>query len=163
MQSWFTFSSPDITHSEMFMFLGITVEMKHGSTDRLMDYWLTTEHFLMLKNAVFWDVMPCGSCKNWHFGGTYRLHHHDKDWWAGNSISQFLPPCPAYEISFKVQCYDIILLMNKTPMTVVIGSRTETLGSSLHSACWPLERSVWSGGTFEGMRFKNYIWGGVCT
>jgi hypothetical protein len=22
------------------------------------------------KNAVFWDVMPCGSCKNRRFGGT---------------------------------------------------------------------------------------------
>jgi hypothetical protein len=23
-----------------------------------------------LKNGVFWDVTPCGSCKNRHFGGT---------------------------------------------------------------------------------------------
>jgi hypothetical protein len=22
-----------------------------------------------IKNAVFWDVMPCGSCKNQRFGG----------------------------------------------------------------------------------------------
>jgi hypothetical protein len=22
-----------------------------------------------MNNAVFWDVMPCGSCKNRHFGG----------------------------------------------------------------------------------------------
>jgi hypothetical protein len=28
-----------------------------------------------MKNAVFWDVMPCGSCKNQHLGGTYHLHH----------------------------------------------------------------------------------------
>jgi hypothetical protein len=27
------------------------------------------------RNAVFWDVTPCGSCKNRRFGGTYRLHH----------------------------------------------------------------------------------------
>jgi hypothetical protein len=27
------------------------------------------------KNAVFWDVTPCGSCKNRRFGGRYRLHH----------------------------------------------------------------------------------------
>jgi hypothetical protein len=26
-------------------------------------------------NFVFWDVTPCGSCKNRRFGGTYRLHH----------------------------------------------------------------------------------------
>jgi hypothetical protein len=27
-----------------------------------------------VKNAVFWDVMPCGSFENRRFGGTYRLH-----------------------------------------------------------------------------------------
>jgi hypothetical protein len=26
------------------------------------------------KNAVFWDVVPCGSCKNQHFGGKYCLN-----------------------------------------------------------------------------------------
>jgi hypothetical protein len=28
-----------------------------------------------MKNAVFWDVTPCGSFKNRRFGGTYRLLH----------------------------------------------------------------------------------------
>jgi hypothetical protein len=27
-----------------------------------------------MKNGVFWDVTPCGCCKNRRFGGTYRLH-----------------------------------------------------------------------------------------
>jgi hypothetical protein len=27
-----------------------------------------------MKNGIFWDVTPCGSCKNWHFGGTYQVH-----------------------------------------------------------------------------------------
>jgi hypothetical protein len=26
-----------------------------------------------MKNAVFWDVAPCGSCNNRCFGGTCRL------------------------------------------------------------------------------------------
>jgi hypothetical protein len=26
-----------------------------------------------MKNGVFWDVTPCGSCKNRSFGGTQRL------------------------------------------------------------------------------------------
>jgi hypothetical protein len=26
-----------------------------------------------LKNAIFWDVTPCCSCKNRRFGGTYRF------------------------------------------------------------------------------------------
>jgi hypothetical protein len=28
-----------------------------------------------MKNAVYWDVTPCGSCRDRCFGGTYRLHH----------------------------------------------------------------------------------------
>jgi hypothetical protein len=33
-----------------------------------------------MKNGVFWDVMPCGSCKNRCFGGTWRLlHYGDKN------------------------------------------------------------------------------------
>jgi hypothetical protein len=32
-------------------------------------------NYLNIKNAVFWDVIPCGSCKKWRFGGMYRLHH----------------------------------------------------------------------------------------
>jgi hypothetical protein len=28
-----------------------------------------------MKNAVFWDVMPCGSFKNQSFGGTWHLYH----------------------------------------------------------------------------------------
>jgi hypothetical protein len=33
-----------------------------------------------LKNCVLCDVTPCGSCKNGHFGGTWRLlHQGDKN------------------------------------------------------------------------------------
>jgi hypothetical protein len=28
-----------------------------------------------MKNGVFWDVTLCGSCKNRHFGGTFRSMH----------------------------------------------------------------------------------------
>jgi hypothetical protein len=28
-----------------------------------------------MKNAVFFYVTPCGSCKNPHFEGTYCLHY----------------------------------------------------------------------------------------
>jgi hypothetical protein len=28
-----------------------------------------------MNNAVLWNVMPCGPCKNGRFGGTYRLHY----------------------------------------------------------------------------------------
>jgi hypothetical protein len=29
---------------------------------------------VIMKNAVFWDVVPCRSCMNRHFGGVYHLH-----------------------------------------------------------------------------------------
>jgi hypothetical protein len=33
-----------------------------------------------MKNAVFLDVTPCGSCKNQRFSGTWRLlHQGDKN------------------------------------------------------------------------------------
>jgi hypothetical protein len=31
---------------------------------------LVTTNVVPMKNGGFWDVMPCGSCKNRRFGGT---------------------------------------------------------------------------------------------
>jgi hypothetical protein len=28
-----------------------------------------------LRGTVFWDMTPCGSYKNRHFGGTHHFHH----------------------------------------------------------------------------------------
>jgi hypothetical protein len=36
---------------------------------------VSTRQGVHKKNGVFWDVTPCGSCKNRRFGGTYRLYH----------------------------------------------------------------------------------------
>jgi hypothetical protein len=42
-----------------------------------------------MKDAVFWDGTPHGSCKNRCFAGKYRLHHHgDKNRQARNNISK---------------------------------------------------------------------------
>jgi hypothetical protein len=41
-----------------------------------------------IKNGVFWDVMPCGSCKNRRFGGTLRLlHQGDKIGELGKTLA----------------------------------------------------------------------------
>jgi hypothetical protein len=41
------------------------------------------------KNAVFWDITLCGSCRNIRFGGMYRLHHRDdKNRQARNNIGK---------------------------------------------------------------------------
>jgi hypothetical protein len=31
---------------------------------------IDSANIIVLKNGVFWDVTPCGSCKNRRFGGT---------------------------------------------------------------------------------------------
>jgi hypothetical protein len=37
---------PDVTESEMFLFLAIIIQMGHNVRDGLADYWLTIEQFL---------------------------------------------------------------------------------------------------------------------
>jgi hypothetical protein len=43
-----------------------------------------------MKNGVFWDVTPCGSCKNRRFEGTYRLHYQGEKRVFLRSVLQFL-------------------------------------------------------------------------
>jgi hypothetical protein len=60
------------------------------TTDKITVLRVRFEVFtaVTMKNAVFWDVITCGSCKNWRFGGKYRLHHHgDENQRARNNIS----------------------------------------------------------------------------
>jgi hypothetical protein len=46
--------------------------MTKSVTEQNMKVHVKFEVFMVvtMKNAVFWDVMPCGSCKNQRFGGT---------------------------------------------------------------------------------------------
>jgi hypothetical protein len=39
------------------------------------------QKFNISMNAVFWDVTPCGSCKNRRFGATYQIHHQGNKKW----------------------------------------------------------------------------------
>jgi hypothetical protein len=63
--------------------LGYTVDAKTKMQFSLYNIKFTTCHAgtsnyvrfevftaMTMKNAVFWDVTPCGSCKNRRFGGT---------------------------------------------------------------------------------------------
>jgi hypothetical protein len=36
-----------------------------------------TVNSISVKNCVFWDITPCGSCKNRRFGGAYGFLHQD--------------------------------------------------------------------------------------
>jgi hypothetical protein len=50
------------------------------------------------KNAIFWDVTPCGSCKNRRFRGTYRFHHEaGKNQRGKNNVSINSQMKPAVE------------------------------------------------------------------
>jgi hypothetical protein len=66
---------PDLQGEGISLRLGISTEMgtveSRLKTKRRMFYSLIQ---WCLKNAVFWDVVPCRSCVNRRFGGMYRLH-----------------------------------------------------------------------------------------
>jgi hypothetical protein len=42
---------------------------------------------LTMKNCVFWDVTPCGSCKNQRVGVTYRLHQQTRIGEPGTTLA----------------------------------------------------------------------------
>jgi hypothetical protein len=53
-------------------------------------YYVRFEVFtaMIIKNIIFWDMTPCGSCKDGRFGG--KCHHHyqsGKNQRAMNNIS----------------------------------------------------------------------------
>jgi hypothetical protein len=57
----------------------LTIDHLLFITDRKSSFFSTPTKFLhvrfevftaTLKNGVFWDVRPCGSCKNRRFGGS---------------------------------------------------------------------------------------------
>jgi hypothetical protein len=44
-----------------------------------------------MKNSLFWDMVPCRSCENRRFGGTYSLHLQGrKICERGTSVSRWL-------------------------------------------------------------------------
>jgi hypothetical protein len=48
----------------------------YSSTLKMKVVWFEGFTVATMKIAVFLDITPRGSCKNWRFGGIYRLHHH---------------------------------------------------------------------------------------
>jgi hypothetical protein len=43
-----------------------------------------------MKNAVFWDMAPCGSCKNRRLVGTCRLHLQGKKYASKKNVGRLL-------------------------------------------------------------------------
>jgi hypothetical protein len=70
--------SQNIRGSELCKPSGILKARKHSGRFEVFTTVIT-------KIIVFWDVTPCGSCKNRRFGRTYFLHHQgDKNRRARN-------------------------------------------------------------------------------
>ena len=42
------FPEPDVTEAEMFVFLALTMQMRHGVRDKLADYWATMDQLYTL-------------------------------------------------------------------------------------------------------------------
>jgi hypothetical protein len=76
-------NSCDISHWSNCVLIGCISNSVQKSHVRFDVFTTVT-----MKNAIFWDVTPYGSCKNQHFGGTYCLHHQgDRNWWVRNNVS----------------------------------------------------------------------------
>jgi hypothetical protein len=53
----------------------------------------TYKQIYRVKNAIFWVVTPCGSCKNRHFRGICHLHYQsNKNRKARNSVNSNKQP-----------------------------------------------------------------------
>ena len=44
---------PDINEAEMFVFLALTIQMRHGVRDKLIEYWVTVDQ----QYTPFYDIM----------------------------------------------------------------------------------------------------------
>jgi hypothetical protein len=51
--------------------------IRANNCSTIITIYLRIEVFtaVTMKNGVFWDATPSGSCKNRRFEGTYSLHH----------------------------------------------------------------------------------------
>jgi hypothetical protein len=58
----------DAIKASYFMQAGGDIKQKNENAFKFVGFGVFTP--VAMKNAIFWDVTPCGSCKNRRFGGT---------------------------------------------------------------------------------------------
>jgi hypothetical protein len=100
-----------------------------------------------LKNAVFWDVIPCGSCKNRRFGGTWRLHHQgDKNQCTRNNVSHTV---------FLRSVRQLLVTANIVPSSLIpVTVMREALRSSKTSV---LTRATWYNIQEDGILHNHHM------
>jgi hypothetical protein len=60
--------SSRLTHNYFKMHFNIMLLRMPAGISQVVRFEVFTA--VIMKNGVFWDVTPCGSCKNQRFGGT---------------------------------------------------------------------------------------------
>jgi hypothetical protein len=80
---------------------------------------------MTVKNAVFWDGMLRGTCKNRRFGGTYRLHHQgDRNRRATDDIVFLRSVLRLLFTANVVPSYPILVILM---MEAILPSKTSVL------------------------------------
>jgi hypothetical protein len=95
-----------------------------------------------MQNGVFWDVTPCGSCKNRRFGGTKRpLHQGDKNRRLGTTLAVTSNRRTLRRMVFLRSVRRLLVTASVVPsspilVTLMKGALSSSETSVLTSATW---------------------------
>jgi hypothetical protein len=78
--------------SGRFIVIGRILTVYKGSEQWPLDVGFEVFTVVTMKNAVFWDVAPIGSCRNSHFRGTYPTDSLLAIYYGFSSLTDFFYP-----------------------------------------------------------------------
>jgi hypothetical protein len=88
-------SSSEQIHCKQHFIYHTTLNLVKHYYHQLLKVRFEVFTVVTMKNAIFWDVVPCSSCVNRRFRGTYRLHlQHRKIRKQGTSVSSYKRTTP---------------------------------------------------------------------